>query len=112
MPYPYRELLEEPEPLSNEQCVSVIHTGTLSAFTWRKYLLANSNWESFTEGLTEKKLLIICGAHGGEDGHIGDVPHNGMDCSRQIVSLTSNYIFLQTTKLSVHPFGGYTNPQF
>ena len=29
-----------------------------------------------------------------------------------LVSNLSNYIFLQTTKLSVHPCRGYTNPQF
>ena len=101
MPYPYRELLEEPEPLSNEQCVSVIQTGTLSAITWRKYLLANSNWESFTEGLTEKKLLIMCGVHGGEDGHIGDVPHNGKDCSSQIVNLTSYILTYSLLQFSI-----------
>ena len=69
----------------NEQCASLTYTGSLSAITWRTHLIAN--WGKFKEGLTEVKLLIICGVHGGRDGSIGDDAHNVKTCEGQVVSL-------------------------
>ena len=69
----------------NEQCASLTYTGSLSAITWRKHLIAN--WEKFKEGLTEVKLLIVCGVHGGRDGSIGGDADNVRTCENQLVSL-------------------------
>ena len=74
----------------NEECAVLTYTGTLTAKTWRTYL--QKNWVHFKAGLTEVKLLIICGVHGGSDGSIGDDAHNVEDCKSQLVSLLTSYI--------------------
>ena len=71
----------------NEQFAVLTYTCTLTAKTWRTYL--QKNWVDFKAGLTQVKLLIICGVHGGSDGSIGDDAKNFDDCKRQTVSHTS-----------------------
>ena len=76
-----------PERFVNEQCASLTYTGSLSAITWRKHLIAN--WGKFKEGLTEVKLLIVCGVHGKRDGSISGDANNVRTCENQLVSLKS-----------------------
>ena len=86
----YRPLREDHhdqyETFVNEQCTLLTHTGTLSAMTWREHL--EEKWDTFQRGLTEMKLLVICGVHGGKDGSYGGDANNVRDCKLQVVSLT------------------------
>ena len=80
-----REDCDGLETFVNEHYTLLTHTGTLSAMTWREYL--EENWDTFQRGLTELKLLVICGVHGGKDGSYSGDANNVNDCQRQAVSL-------------------------
>ena len=80
-----------PKPC-NEQYTILTYTGELSAITWREYL--EEHWELFTKGLTQTKLLIICGVHGDQDGNYNGDAKNVQDCKNQVQAVSLTFIYL------------------
>ena len=77
-----------------ESLVVITFDDTVGEMDFRRYF--TRKWWTLTAGLMNSTILFICGTHGKDTGKLGPA-ENIQTLKNQV----SNYIFLQTTKLSV-----------
>ena len=70
------------ENFRNEKQAVITFAGELGAIHWRSYL--QKIWTDVTRGLSNVKITVIAGVHGGDDGTIGPDEDNVVTCQKQL----------------------------